>query len=115
MTGCTWSSPPSVSGPSPSVDLLFESLAQEWGDRSVGVVLSGTGSDGANGLRSLRSAGALTLVQDPESARFDGMPRAAIAMGGIDLVADAVTLGERLAGLTPGTADERGRRHTRRR
>ena len=41
-------------GPSPNVDLLFESLAQEWGDRSVGVVLSGTGSDGANGLRSLR-------------------------------------------------------------
>lgn len=90
-------------GPSPNVDLLFESLAEGWGDKSVAVVLSGTGSDGANGLRTVRSAGGLTLVQSPESARFDGMPRAAIALGSIDLVADARVLGDQLASLTRGT------------
>lgn len=90
-------------GPSPNVDLLFESLAQEWGDKSVAVVLSGTGSDGANGLRAVRSAGGLTMVQSPESAGFDGMPRAAIALGSVDLIDEAGPLGEQLAGLVPGT------------
>ncbi len=90
-------------GPSPNVDLLFESLAQEWGDKAVAVVLSGTGSDGANGLRSVRNAGGLTMVQSPGSAGFDGMPRAAIALGSVDLVASAGELGEQLAGLTPGS------------
>jgi two-component system, chemotaxis family, CheB/CheR fusion protein len=89
-------------GPSPNVDLLFESLAQEWGDTSVAVVLSGTGSDGANGLRSVRNAGGLTMVQSPESAGFDGMPRAAIALGSVDLVGSAGELAAQLAGLTPG-------------
>jgi two-component system, chemotaxis family, CheB/CheR fusion protein len=84
-------------GPSPSLDLLFDSLAGHWGPRAVAVVLSGTGSDGARGLRAVGAAGGLTLVQAPESARFDGMPRAAIALGGADLVADAATLGSRLS------------------
>jgi two-component system CheB/CheR fusion protein len=84
-------------GPSPSIDLLFESVAQSWGERAVGVVLSGTGSDDARGLRAIRAAGGLTMVQSPESARFDGMPRAALALGKPDVVADAGELGLRLA------------------
>jgi two-component system, chemotaxis family, CheB/CheR fusion protein len=84
-------------GPSPSIDLLFESLVQSWGERAVGVILSGTGSDGARGLRAIRAAGGLTMVQLPESARFDGMPRAALALGNPDVVADAGDLGPRLA------------------
>ena len=95
-------------GPSPSVDLLFESLAEARGDTSVGVVLSGTGSDGAHGLRTIRAAGGLTLVQTPESARFDGMPRAAIALGGADVVGDAITLGQRLSALTNTEGDWTG-------
>ena len=83
-------------GPSPSIDGLFESLAASWGDRGVAVVLSGTGSDGACGLRAVGGAGGLTLVQAPESARFDGMPRAAIALGSVDLVADPAALGAQL-------------------
>ena len=71
---------------------------------SVAVVLSGTGSDGANGLRSIRSAGGLTMVQSPQSAGFDGMPRAAIALGSVDLVADASQLGR-----AAGRADTRVR------
>jgi two-component system CheB/CheR fusion protein len=83
-------------GPSPSIDALFESLAASWGERGVAVVLSGTGSDGACGLRAVGGAGGLTLVQAPESARFDGMPRAAIALGSVDLVADPAALGAQL-------------------
>jgi two-component system CheB/CheR fusion protein len=92
-------------GPSPSIDLLFESLAQSWGARAVGVILSGTGSDGARGLRAIRSAGGLTMVQSPESARFDGMPRAALALGNPDVVADAEELGPRLSVIPTSVGD----------
>lgn len=84
-------------GPSPSIDRLCESVAGQWLDRCVGVVLSGTGSDGACGLRAIAAAGGLTLVQKPETARFDGMPRAALALGRVDLVADPGTIGSRLS------------------
>jgi two-component system CheB/CheR fusion protein len=94
--------PPERLGPSPSIDLLFESLAEHWGTSAIAVVLSGTGSDGARGLRAVRGGGGLTMVQSPESARFDGMPRAAMALGGVDLVADAATLGARLTVLSSG-------------
>jgi two-component system CheB/CheR fusion protein len=83
--------------PSPCIDLLFSSIAEQWGERGVAVVLSGTGSDGARGLLAVRAGGGLTLVQTPESARFDGMPRAAIALGGADLVLEPAAIGERLA------------------
>jgi two-component system, chemotaxis family, CheB/CheR fusion protein len=86
-------------GPSPSIDLLFESIAEHWGERGVAVVLSGTGSDGAQGVRAVRVAGGLTLAQAPESAKFDAMPRAAISLGGADLVLDPAAIGERLAEL----------------
>ena len=92
-------------GPSPSIDLLFESLAQSWGTRAAGVVLSGTGSDGARGLRAIRAAGGLTMVQSPESARFDGMPRAALALGKPDVVADAGELASRLAVIPTSVGD----------
>ncbi|WP_323247828.1 EAL domain-containing protein [Synechococcus sp. CCY9202] len=96
-------------GPSPSVDVLFESLAEHWDERAVGVVLSGTGSDGARGLRAVRAAGGLTLVQSPENARFDGMPRAAISLGGAELVLSAREIGQRLAALVSSGADWIGR------
>lgn len=83
-------------GPSPSIDRLFDSLAHHWGHRSVAIVLSGTGSDGACGLRTVGAAGGLTLVQSPASARFDGMPSAAIALGGVDLIAGPAELGAQL-------------------
>lgn len=86
-------------GPSPSIDLLFESLAREWSDRGVALVLSGAGSDGACGLRAVGAAGGVTLVQSPESARFPSMPLAAIALGVPDLVADPTTLAARLQDL----------------
>jgi hypothetical protein len=59
----------------------------------VAVVLSGTGSDGARGLRAVRAAGGLTIAQTPASAKFDGMPSAAISIGGADLVLEPAQIG----------------------
>ncbi|MEB3242947.1 MAG: chemotaxis protein CheB [Cyanobacteriota bacterium] len=84
-------------GPSPSLDVLFDSQARACGEGAVAVVLSGTGSDGAFGLRAVGAHGGLILVQSPESAQFDAMPTAAIALGHPDLVADPKTLGARLS------------------
>lgn len=63
------------------VDVLFRSLAADQGERVVAVVLSGTGSNGTDGLKEVRAAGGLILVQDPATAKFDGMPRSVIAAG----------------------------------
>ncbi len=62
----------------PSVDVLFESVASEIGDRAIGCLLTGIGKDGAEGLRLMRSRGALTMAQDEESCAVFGMPREAI-------------------------------------
>lgn len=72
---------PVDAGPKPSVDVLFNSLAYLNGHRIVGVILSGTGNDGAHGVAELHKAGGYIIVQSPETAKFDGMPRAAIQTG----------------------------------
>ena len=68
------------------IDVFFRSLAKEYENRSVAVILSGTGSDGTNGIRSIKEQNGVIIVQSPESAKFDGMPRNAIATGFVDLV-----------------------------
>lgn len=68
------------------IDIFFTSLADEYRERSVGVVLSGTGTDGTSGIRAIKESGGLTIVQQPESAKFDGMPRSAISTGLVDWV-----------------------------
>src|SRR6266545_822005 len=69
-----------------AIDHFFESLAEEHGSRAIGIVLSGTGSDGTAGLRAIKAAGGLTFAQNEESAKFDAMPRSAIRAGFVDLV-----------------------------
>ena len=68
------------------IDIFFNSLADSLGERAIGVILSGTGSDGTRGVRAINEAGGVVLVQDPESAEFDGMPRSVIATGLADYV-----------------------------
>ncbi len=63
------------------IDLFLNSLAADVGERAIGVILSGTGSDGSRGVLAVHKAGGLVLVQSPESAQFDGMPRSAAATG----------------------------------
>ncbi len=69
------------------IDVLFCSLAREQGERALGVVLSGMGSDGTVGLQAIKAQGGLTLAQQPESAQFDSMPHSAIAADSADIVA----------------------------
>ena len=79
------------------IDAFFTSLAQAAGTRAVGVVLSGTASDGSVGIRDIKMAGGLTIAQTPQSAKYDGMPRAAIATNAIDLVLPPEQIGPKLA------------------
>jgi len=74
------------------IDVFFRSLAQDRQEHSIGLVLSGMGRDGTLGLRAIKDAGGLTLAQDPAEARFDDMPRSAIAAGLADIVAPAEDL-----------------------
>ena len=69
------------------INVLFSSMAQSVGSRAIGVVLSGMGSDGTQGLRAIQAVGGLTLAQDPASAQFDAMPTSAIAAQCVDIVA----------------------------
>lgn len=73
---------PAMHGVRPAADFLFESVAKHAGSNAVGVVLTGMGKDGAKGLKSMRDAGAWTVVQDEESCVVYGMPKVAKEMGG---------------------------------
>jgi two-component system chemotaxis response regulator CheB len=70
----------------PSADLLFESAAACFRERTLGVVLTGTGSDGNMGVRAIKKVGGTVVVEDPESAEFNGMPEAAIRTGCVDFI-----------------------------
>ncbi len=77
-----------------SIDIFFESLAVEYGDRAIGIIFSGTGSDGTKGLQAINQAGGITLVQSPETAEFDGMPQSAILNSIVDQVLSPRELAE---------------------
>ena len=78
------------------IDSFFRSLAADQHERAVGVILSGMGSDGTLGLRAIKENAGLSLVQSPESAKFDSMPQSAINAGLADIVAPAEALPERI-------------------
>ncbi len=87
-----------------AVDVLLSSLAQDQGDRAIGVVLSGMGKDGTVGLQDIKIQGGLTLAQLPETATFASMPESAIASGCVDIVAAPADMPARILqvmGLPP--------------
>ena len=86
------------------IDLFFRSLAQDCGRNSVGIILSGGGSDGSRGVRDIHDAGGLVIVQDAGSAQFDGMPRATQDSG----VAHWVLAPENMPGVLVSHASGRG-------
>ena len=83
----------------PSADLLFESVAATYEKHAIGVVLTGTGSDGTMGVRAMDKMGGLIIAQDPETADFAGMPRAAVSTGAVDKVLDLEEIAPRLIEL----------------
>jgi len=78
------------------IDFFFRSLAQDMGEHAIAIVLSGTGTDGVLGLRAVKGVGGMVLVQQPETAKYDGMPRSAMATGMVDDVLPPAKLFKRL-------------------
>lgn len=84
------------SGPHRSIDFFFESLAQDQRERAIGVILSGTATDGTLGLEAIKAEGGITFAQD-DSARYDSMPHSAVAAGCVDLVLSPKDIAAELA------------------
>lgn len=83
--------------PHMSIDVFFRSIAEDQQHRAVGIILSGTGSDGTKGIKAIKEGGGLVIVQDPESAKFDGMPKSAINTEFVDIVLKPSEIGRTLA------------------
>jgi two-component system, chemotaxis family, protein-glutamate methylesterase/glutaminase len=90
-----------VSYSRPSIDVLFDSVADACGSRAVGVILTGTNDDGAAGLAAIRARGGLAIVQDPAEAQAPEMPQAALDRAGADHILRLKGIAARLAAL-PG-------------
>jgi two-component system chemotaxis response regulator CheB len=88
----------------PSIDVMFESAAHAYGDRLLGIVLSGANEDGAAGLAAIRAAGGRAWVQDPADAASSAMPAAAVRLARPELVLPLRDLAARLAHLRSGQA-----------
>lgn len=86
--------------PKPSVDTFFKSLAAAKGEFAIGIILSGTGSDGSKGIKSIRDHGGITVAQDDLTAKYSGMPVSAIQTGFIDLVMSPEEIGAQIAKIT---------------
>jgi two-component system chemotaxis response regulator CheB len=91
----------------PSVDVLFETVADVYGCAAVGVVLTGNGRDGARGLARIKARGGYAVVQAPEQSEAPGMPRAALAATTVDCVLGAEQIGTFLARLARPAAPVR--------
>ncbi|MEL6593354.1 MAG: CheR family methyltransferase, partial [Bacteroidota bacterium] len=81
------------------IDLFFEQLAQDQPDKTVGIILSGTGSDGTRGVKAIKEKGGTVIVQDPSDAKFNGMPHNAIATHLADLILDIPNIQNTLQNL----------------
>lgn len=84
-------------GPKPSVNKLFYSIAENYKNKSMAVILSGTGTDGAAGSEFLKSSGGKVLVQNPNDPAFDGMPLATLSHVAVDVTAKATELGKKIS------------------
>src|SRR3984893_1469682 len=86
------------------IDYFFRSLADDQGDRAIGVILSGTGTDGTLGLKAIKEHAGMTMAQEPQVAKYAGMPESAIRSGAVDYVRPAGSMGERIRTFLTGVA-----------
>jgi two-component system CheB/CheR fusion protein len=84
------------------IDYFLRSLAEDIQEMGIGIILSGTGTDGALGLKAIKGVSGMTMVQEPKTAKFDGMPSSAIAMGDVDFVLPAEKMGLQLIQYSKG-------------
>jgi len=84
------------------IDIFFRSLAQDVGPRAIGVVLSGTGSDGSRGICDVHESGGLVIAQSEESSKFDGMPKSAVETGVVDAVLPPAAIPDALIAYVSG-------------
>ena len=96
---------PPVNFSRPSIDVTFGSVASRCGSRAIGVVLSGSGRDGAKGLRAIKDAGGTTIVQDPRDARVAMMPQHALAADHVDFTLPIAEIGPTLVRLVTESPD----------
>lgn len=106
---CRLSEAPPVSGHRPSVDVLFRSAARAVGKSAVGVILTGMGKDGAEGLLEMRQAGAVTLGQNEETSLIYGMPRVAFERGGVMRQHALANISDAILDACDGEPDRSGR------
>ncbi|AVR46865.1 histidine kinase [Christiangramia fulva] len=78
------------------IDIFFESLAEQREEQAIGVILSGTGSDGTRGARAIKEKNGMVMVQEPSEAKFDGMPKSAINTGLVDYILPVAKMGPEL-------------------
>lgn len=86
----------------PSIDVMFASVAATYGSRAMGVILSGSNRDGADGIAAIKSAGGITVAQSPETAEYRVMPQAAIDTGCVDHIVSLDKMGKVLSQLSQG-------------
>ena len=94
----------------PSIDVLFESAAEAYGDRTVGVILTGANADGARGVRRIKALGGFVVVQDPETAEAPAMPQAAVDTGRVDRILPLDKIGPFLVELCRHPVGAAGRK-----
>ena len=90
------------------IDTFFRSLAEDQGTNAVGVILSGTASDGTLGLAAIKNEGGITFAQDPQSAKYDGMPNSAIGAGAVDFILPPGEIGKEVARIQPRPPGSQG-------
>lgn len=102
-------------GPARSIDHFLHSLAHDQKEKAIGVILSGAGSDGAQGLKAIKEAGGVTFAQDDATAKYDSMPRSAVGTGCVDFVLSPQKIGEEIARLLqrPGRTKRRAAANAR--
>jgi two-component system chemotaxis response regulator CheB len=83
----------------PSIDMMFGAVAATYGSRCIGVILSGSNRDGADGIAAIKRAGGITIAQDPGTAEYRIMPQAAIETGCVDMIVAIDRLGETISAL----------------
>jgi two-component system chemotaxis response regulator CheB len=89
-----------VNGHMPSVDVLFRSVAREYGKQGAGIIMTGMGSDGAEGLGEIKRAGGFTVAQDRESCAIYGMPRVAVEKGHAQAIVPLVEIANWMKAIT---------------